>query len=104
MKTFTINGKTYEAKEFTFNDICKFEDMGINLLAIGEDSSKIFSLVRAYLAICLNTTPDNIGSIVEDIDFEEVMEAFSYSVENSGFFRTLTKRTEEKVGAVQKKK
>lgn len=104
MKTFTVNGVTYSAKELSFNDICKFEDLGINLMSLGDlNNSKIFSLCRAYLSICMNITPEKVGEI-EDIDFAEVMDCFSYSVENSGFFRTLNKGAQTEVGAIPSKK
>lgn len=103
MKTFKINGVTYKAKELTFNDICMFEDLGINLMSMGDlSTSKIFSLCRAYLSICMNITPQQVGEL-EEIDFSEVMDCFNYSIENSGFFRNLSKGAQEEVGQIQKK-
>ena len=105
MKTFTVNGKQFEAKPFTFNDVCKFEDMGINLIALGDISNaKLFSLIRAYLSICMGIPSDRVGEVANEFDVEEVMECFSYSIEESGFFRALGKRTEEKTSKTQSKK
>lgn len=104
MKYFTVDGIKYDAKEFTFNDVCKLEDMGINILNLGDmNAMKMFSLVRAYIAIILNKTPEQVGAECTNIDFEEVMEAFNYSLESSGFFRNLTKGTEKETRPSQSK-
>ena len=50
MKTFTVNGKEYRAKEFDFNLMCDFEDMGIS---IADMSKKPMAVVRAYFALCV---------------------------------------------------
>lgn len=104
MKTFTVNGVRYNAKEFTFNDVCKMEDMGINLMQLGDiNNAKIFSLVRAYLAICMNVSPEKAGELMEGgLDLNEIMEAFNYSLENSGFFRALNPNEEKKTPASKK--
>ena len=31
MRTFTVNEKSYKAKDFDFNLVCDLEDMGISL-------------------------------------------------------------------------
>lgn len=104
MKTFNINGATYNAKEFTFNDICKMEDMGINLMSLGDfNNAKIFGVLRAYVAICANVTPEKAGELMESgVKFDEVMDAFNYSLENSGFFRSLNAGEEKKAPASKK--
>lgn len=98
MKTFTINGKEYKAKEFDFNLICDLEDMGV---AIQTAQEKPTSFIRAYATLCMNTNKAKAGAELQEHminggDFTEITEALSAMMEESDFFRNLTKKTEKK--------
>ena len=53
-----INGKKYIVDGFSFNDICRLEDMGINLENMDE---KMFSTIRGVLAIIMKTDLETAG-------------------------------------------
>lgn len=95
-KFITINGKKYTVKGFDFNMVCELEDMGFSIEDMG---NKPMGMVRAYAGICMGVDKDLAGielanHIENGGNFDEILEAISYEVENSGFFRSLNK-TEE---------
>lgn len=95
-KVFTVNGKKYPVKEFDFNMVCELEDMGVSIDDLGK---KPMGILRAYVGICMDMDKDGAGKEIEAHmtnggNFEEILEIISYEVENSGFFRSLSK-TEE---------
>lgn len=97
-KTFTLNGKEVQAKEFTFGLIVDLEDMG---LSIDDMSKKPMSMIRAYIGLCLGVDKDVASDEMEQHllsggDFESVVDAMSYMMENSNFFR--------RIGQTEKKK
>ena len=51
--TFVVNGVTYVAKPFDFDMVCELEDMGVTFERIDKMP---MSLIRAYFAICANTS------------------------------------------------
>ena len=96
MKSFTVNGVKYTAKEFTYNVICDLEDMGVQLSDFG---AKPMSMVRAYLSICAGKDADFAGKEIEEHiinggSLEDIMNAMSDAMDKSGFFRALNNRTE----------
>lgn len=104
MKTFTINGKVYNAKPFDFNMICELEDRGISL---EQAQQKPVSMVRAYFAICANS--DNVYAgkeisehIVNGGKLEDVMDIMATEMEVSDFFRSLSQNTETGTGKSKK--
>lgn len=93
-KSFTVNGVTYVAKDFTFNTICDLEDMGV---ALSDFSSKPMSVVRAYLAICAEKSYEFAGGEIEKHviaggNFEDMMQIMSEKMDESDFFRALQSR------------
>lgn len=105
MKTFTVNGKEYKAKEFDFNLVCDLEDMGISL---EEAEKKPMSMVRAYFALCTGKGKEYAGKemgahIINGGAFEDVVKAMSDEMEKSDFFRNLNKDEEQKVTENPKK-
>lgn len=96
----TINGKSYPAKEITFNAVCQFEDMGVQLTEI---EKKSIMLLRAYAAVCMNCDAEKAGAeleahITSGGDLKDLSGALSAAVEESGFFQALSKRAEEADG------
>lgn len=105
MKTFTINGVKYTAKELDFNDICELEDMGINLMDFGNASRmKMFGLVRAYVALVTKQTLEEAGKALNGADFNEIIEAFQWAMENSDFFRAQSEGAEKDAQQIPSKK
>lgn len=98
MKKLVINGKEYPASEITFNTVCQFEDMGVQL---SEIEKKSIMLLRAYVAVCMNCDAEAAGKeleahIVNGGDLKDISSALNKAVEESGFFQALAKRAEEK--------
>ena len=96
-KKFTINGKTYESKEFDFNLTCDLEDMGININLI---RNKPMATVRAYFALCANKDVDFAGKEIQEHilagnNIEELMEVMNENMEKSDFFLALAKNEEK---------
>ena len=96
-KTFTINGKTYIAQEFSYNTICDLQDYGIEVDKMGEKGA---SMTRAFFAIwsglSIKEAGEEIGKhMIAGGSLEELGDAISASMEESDFFRALTK-TESK--------
>lgn len=95
MKTFQVNKRLYHAKEFDFNLLCDLEEQGLSLDDIDK---KPMSLIRVYLAFCGDLTKEQAGMEIEAHvenggKFNDVVEAMSEQMQNSGFFRSLNKET-----------
>ena len=97
MKTVHINGKSYQGAEMTFNNVCKMEEMDAPITYGAKVS---FSMLRAYLALCMNTSKENAGEelekhIINGGNMDDLAEAMNEAVENSDFFRKLQETTTE---------
>lgn len=106
MKTFQINGKTYNAVPFDFNMIVNLEDCGV---VITDSKRKPMSLVRAYLATCMGASVEDAGNeigqhIINGGDLSEVMEVIGSEMEESDFFRALPKTATESNPKAKKSK
>lgn len=106
MKTFTVNGKEYNAKAFDFNLICDLEDMGISL---DEAKKKPMSLVRAYFGLCAGKGKEYAGKemeahVIGGGSFENIMKTMSDEMEKSDFFLKLSQTKEEKAAKNTKEK
>ena len=96
VKLFTVNGKSYRAKEFDFNLLCDLEEQGLRLEDIDK---KPMSLIRTYLAFCANITKEQAGKEIENHlinggEFNDVIETMSEAMNESGFFRSMRKTDE----------
>ena len=105
MRTFIINGKEYRAKEFDFNLMCDFEDMGIS---IADMDKKPMAVVRAYFALCTGRGKEFAGKEMEQHlinggSFDDVVIAMNEEMEKSDFFRSLNKTAEAENGKSQSK-
>lgn len=95
-KEIVINGKAYPTKEITFNTVCQFEDMGIPM---SEIEAKSIMFVRAYAAMCMDKKADQAGDEIEKHvmnggSIDELADVLRQAVEESGFFRAMSKRAE----------
>jgi hypothetical protein len=92
----TINGKVYKAKEVDFNFICELGEAGIDIADI---SKKLIPTVRVYAAYCMNTDIDSAGDeinahLISGGTFDDITTVFTEKIEDSDFFRALTKTAE----------
>ena len=104
-KVFTVNGKTYRAKEFDFNFLCDLEDQNLSLEDI---EKKPMSLIRAYLAFSANISKEDAGKEIESHlenggKFNDVVDVMSQQMQDSGFFRSISKETEKDAGETSTK-
>jgi len=96
-KLFTVNGKSYKAKEFNFNFLCDLEKKDLSL----EDIEKRpMSLIRAYLAFSADMSEEKAGEEIEAHlinggKFNDVVDIMSEQMQDSGFFRSLNKGEEK---------
>lgn len=102
-KIVHVNGKTYKAAEMTFNNVCKMEEMDAPV-TLGQKVS--FSLLRGYLALCMNTSKENAGDelekhIVNGGSMDELADAMASAIEESDFFRKMSENEEQNVAAVE---
>ena len=103
MRTVHINGKTYQGAELTFNNVCRMEEMDAPI-TLGAKVS--FSLMRGYLALCMNTSKENAGEELEKHinnggNFDELSEAMADAIETSDFFRNLQKTETTEITEVE---
>lgn len=106
MNRFTINGIVYDAPKFDFNTVCNFEEAGISL---AEARKKPTSMIRAYFALLFDGDKEAAGKELEKHmiaggSFEELTNAMIQEMNESDFFRALTKRTETEDQPAKKKK
>lgn len=106
MRTFTINGRKYTAKNFGFNTIADLDDMGV---AIEQAQKKQTSFIRAYFAVCAGFDKDTAGAeiekhIIDGGNLNELSEVLAKEIEESDFFRSLAKTTETEVAESKAKK
>ena len=104
-KVFTVNNKTYKAKEFDFNFLCDLEDQNLSLEDIDK---KPMSLIRSYLAFSANITKEQAGVEIEKHlenggKFNDIVEIMGQQMQDSGFFRSINKEEEEDTGATSTK-
>lgn len=114
-ETIVVNGKTYPAKEITFNFVC---DLGMNGIGFDDMGTKMMPAIRYYVAYCMGTSVEKAGEIMEqhfinslneDNDkienpFAEILEVFNEKIETSSFFRALNKTTEKETPKSNSKK
>ena len=104
-KLFTVNGKSYRAKEFDFNFLCDLEDQNLSLEDIDK---KPMSLIRSYLAFSANISKEQAGQEIEAHlegggKFNDIVEIMSQQMQDSGFFRSINKGEEEEADATSTK-
>ena len=103
MKTIHINGKAYQGAEMTFNNVCRMEEMDAPITYGAKVS---FSMLRACLALCMNTSKENAGDelekhIINGGNMDDLADAMNEAVENSDFFRKLQETATEETPKVE---
>lgn len=104
-RTFTINGKRYNAKPFDFNTVCDLEDYGV---ALSEMTKKPMSMARAYFALCYNGDKDEAGKEIQEHvknggNFNDLYKAMGDEMNDSDFFQALSKKENEETATDEKK-
>lgn len=104
-RTFTINGKEYEAVKFGINTICDMEEIGVSITDL---KGKNFAALRAYLALCMKKRKDVAGDeleshVINGGSLEELGEIMGKEVEESGFFQALSEESEKNTPSEKKK-
>ena len=105
MNVIKINGKEYKTAGITFNTVCELENKGI---ALTDMANKQTAFIRAYFAVCANISVEQAGNeleqhIIGGDNFEDIYTVITNEVQESGFFRALTKKAEEIAPTVQEK-
>lgn len=90
-KEITVNGKAYPAVEVTFNVLCDMDEMGVSIEDM--DPRHILRFLRAYIAVCMKTTPEEAGAeigahVVNGGSIEDLVACMTEAFEEGGFFRT----------------
>ena len=92
-----INGKDYKLPEFTFETMCELENYGMSLTSINE---KPLSAIRAFAALAIGDKQKANIELEEHFknggDITEITEEIQKSLSESGFFRSLSARMEER--------
>lgn len=93
---FTVNGNEYEGAKYDFNTHCNLSEMGVNALDIRK---KPESVARAYFAISSGLTTQEAGEemekhIIAGGDLSEIIIALLTEMDQSDFFRSITKRNQ----------
>lgn len=101
---FTINGKKYAAKPFDFNTVCELEANGVPLTQMKD---KPMSMVRAYLALCLNGNVEEAGKEIQSHilaggNFNDIYTVMGEEMNDSDFFRALNQNQDEETTTVEK--
>lgn len=106
MKTFTLNGNVYQAKEIDFNMICDLEEQGISLEDI---EKKPMSMIRTYIAFCMNANKEYAGKEIEAHmiaggNLGDIASVMSSAMEESGFFQAISESKAKKTSTSKAKK
>lgn len=94
MKKITIGGVEFTPTPLSFNALCVMEESGA---AMSDWHRLDMSLLRGYLAACLDITAKQAGDligahIIAGGKLDELREAFSQAAEESDFFAALRNR------------
>lgn len=105
-ETIVVNGKTYPAKEITFNFVCELEMNGIEFTEVG---TRMLPAVRCYIAYCMGTNIEKAGDVINQHfinggDFTEILEVFGEKLQTSDFFQAINETTKKKVTKSNPKK
>lgn len=103
MRTFTVNGKRYNAKPFDFNTVCDLEDSGV---PITEMAKKPMSMARAYFAICYGGDKEKAGQeiqahVIGGGNLNEIYTVMGEEMNDSDFFQALNQKEEQDAQTVE---
>lgn len=96
-KTFLLNGNTYPIKDIGVNMLCDFEEMDISM---SDMQKKSMSFIRAYLSVCTGMDIVKTGRelelhLINGGKLDSIMDVIKTAMEESDFFRAISKGTEE---------
>lgn len=102
---FIINGKSYQAKEIDFNFICRLEAEGIEMSRMGKS---FMNVIKIYAAYCMDVDADIAGEelnnhLINGGTFEELIDLVSAKMDESDFFRAVSKKQEQENAKTSKK-
>ena len=105
-KIIEVNGKQYEAAEFTFNTICEMDELGYNIMEMKAGS---MNMLRVWLSLCMKKSPEEAGKelqnhIVKGGSLETIINTLGECLNESDFFRAISEEEEKKVPKVEGKK
>lgn len=91
--TFKINGVTYKSVEVGFNEVCFFEDNGLDMNDVKKKGN---SFMRAYFALCAGISIEDAGAMIQEHiinggDMKGLADAFIKEIDKSDFFQALIK-------------
>ena len=92
MNTVTINGREYVIPEMDFETVCQLEENGISLLAMDERNPKIATMLRAFVAWIMKTTPQRASAEIQAHlnnggNLIDLITIITTALEDSGFSR-----------------
>lgn len=93
---FTVNNVTYTAKPFDFGMVCDLESVGVNISNI---DGMNMSFIRGYFAICADIDKDEAAKRIQEHminggSLEDITNAMAKEMNDSDFFRALSKNEE----------
>ena len=96
--TFTLNGKTYLAQNFSYNTICDLQDLGVDIDKMGDRGA---SMNRAFLSIWTGMSIEEAGNeigahMMNGGTLDELSLAIARSMEESDFFQKLNESKDQK--------
>lgn len=104
-KTFNLNGIDVVAKEVDFNLVCDLDELGVSLESIG---TKPMNALRGYVAVCIGGSLADAGMLLQEHmvnggTIEEVLNVFVAKMEESDFFRQISKMENKETPKTTKK-
>lgn len=90
MSSVNINGKTYEVPKLDFDTVCQLEENGISLLAMNEANPKIATMLRAFVAWIIGSTPRQASMEIQEHlenggNIADLLNAITTALNDSGF-------------------
>lgn len=107
MENFTINGKTYIAKDIDFSFLVMMDKADIDIEHITG-----LSAINLYFAYCANITESQASAeitqqFIKEGNISELTESYVFKVSESDFFRSIMgtnkQETEKKTTSITKK-
>ena len=90
MNVVVINGREYEVPEMDFNTVVELEEKGVSLLSLNEQEPKIATMLRAFTAWIMKTTPERAGKEIQEHlkhggSLVDLIQALTKALDESGF-------------------
>ena len=90
MNSVIINGKNYDVPKLDFDTVCQLEENGISLLAMNEANPKIATMLRAFVAWIIGTSPRNASAEIQAHlenggSITDLLTAITTALNDSGF-------------------